>query len=784
MIQFISKIRAKRDARLARIAKEREVAKGRRAAFSLAAMGIGAGASLIVPGVARASYSPAANAATATSTGIVRPPFWSEVTISPTGDISLNNATQYCPTGHTFGRLISGAPATLAAYYGSLSAAQAVFSFATSLTNYADRCVVQLALNIAETIGETVRLPPGNVYLDTTVSWNAHNASLAGWQSYELGTFLLCETCGTSPALAFHGGSPEIVNYRAVISSLTIVAFNSGIVPAPANTGGTAWTGYRTGSIALQISNAFFATACYNVAFWNFDEVYSFVTGDVYCLDFINCVHGSNNKGIVIDGVITNSFERMVWKGGSSSNNNYGFYINVPNGAGSVFIEDLSIDYNIVQHGYYDSLGSGNDSNIPLFIDRCHLETKDATSGTAARIFNNGDLCVSNCNVYENGANPVGFVQAGFYARTSVVNTVVPGIGNGLVPVVWQDPSGGPTPLIPRVTASGLHQRYAGNIQLVSCGSGVVMFSDSAQPLSQTAAFTLDLSCQARINSLSGTGFHITIPLDSTANHFIGAEIQLMVTDLGQWTLVPESGSVTIDVPYGRALWFGGATGTTVTLTKIAANTWSVIGGLAPYEDARTNIALASNAFTNTTYWTIGGVPVLTATAAYAPDGTLTAWSMADAVSVNTFEFSQTSSIPTGATVVISLSFKQGTGRWMSLGGSDGTNYWGATIDLQTGTVSQGTTSGGAAVFLAAWVEDQGNGWYRLSVSGNTGALSTGMICLVALNNTATPGNAGLHQIYTGTGLLNYICDFDMQVGTFPTSYIPSGTTAGVRPPA
>ena len=84
-----------------------------------------------------------------------------------------------------------------------------------------------------------------------------------------------------------------------------------------------------------------------------------------------------------------------------------------------------------------------------------------------------------------------------------------------------------------------------------------------------------------------------------------------------------------------------------------------------------------------------------------------------------------------------------------------GGNVARATIDLDAGTISATTGS--------ATIEDAGDDWYRCIVTGTANAGTT--YCYLHLNGTST---------YVGSGDHLYVYGFQLEAGSYPTSYIPT----------
>jgi hypothetical protein len=183
-------------------------------------------------------------------------------------------------------------------------------------------------------------------------------------------------------------------------------------------------------------------------------------------------------------------------------------------------------------------------------------------------------------------------------------------------------------------------------------------------------------------------------------------------------------------------------------------------------EEQRTNIALQSNGFD--TSWT-NTESVETANQATAPDGTNSGWKLVNTAVSQGHNIFQ-SVAWTAVTTTVSVFVKYLDHRWVGIRmGAAGNQFFGSW-DLQNSVV--GSVTAGATIGMQAF----GNGWYRLTLTA-TLTSAGGANLIIGLNNA----DAVALTTYTGTGTGIYIFGAQVEVGAFPTSYIPTTSATVTR---
>ena len=196
-------------------------------------------------------------------------------------------------------------------------------------------------------------------------------------------------------------------------------------------------------------------------------------------------------------------------------------------------------------------------------------------------------------------------------------------------------------------------------------------------------------------------------------------------------------------------------------------------------EPARTNVFNYSDDATN---WSTSNSSVLaTSNQVISPDGTLNADKLIPAsgnVQSNGGRYRSFNSTA-GTNYSVSVFVKQGEYRYVTFAYGSSSSI-GFHFDLQDGVIIQELTNNQYAS-LGNKVEVIGNGWYRLTVSLTDSTSVNGRFIGVRPAN-ARPTSTNNNYSTIGDGVSGiYVYGFQLEVGSYSTSYIPTTTTTITR---
>ena len=512
---------------------------------------------------------------------------------------------------------------------------------------------------------------------------------------------------------------------------------------------------------------------------WNTDPghyefLFSLYSAGVNLLDDqwhqIVCVRGPSEATIYIDGVFNNSTPSgpswsgtTIWDGMAArigdNPNNVNLRFTGQIGPVRIYNRDLSADEVYTNYKQYESsYGNGvNTASLLLnFDDRVVLYNEDKIlasfpgDGSADFNFSGGD---GGTRVNQQGyieVTPVNLLRhSETYASWNLEGGTISG--------GWPDPIGGNT---------AYKYTSVGSNGLWSNGAFGPAYSGHPLPATITMSFW--------IKSFSGAAMQAYLSDGVATSHgwvsIIGEWQQITVTfnPNGPWggfylsTLSDPTKSFYIWHPQINI----GSTAKPYQPTTDRLNypriTYQNGRGALLQEPARTNLVPYSQNF-SVSGWNQYNSATVTANTAISPDGTQNAHTLTVAVTGYSGLYRSFS----GGTSIATVSgfFKKGTIDWVILINTSG-SVGVAWFNLANGTI--GTVVSG----YTANIESFNDGWYRCSVTGPSQLVGIWQIAGATSDNNVTPAYAGTIYIYGA----------QVEVGEFPTSYIPTVQASVTRP--
>jgi hypothetical protein len=180
-------------------------------------------------------------------------------------------------------------------------------------------------------------------------------------------------------------------------------------------------------------------------------------------------------------------------------------------------------------------------------------------------------------------------------------------------------------------------------------------------------------------------------------------------------------------------------------------------------EEQRTNLLLYSADLLNAAYWSLYAGATRAANSIVSPDGLTTSYTVTGSGS-NFSSLYQNSASTNGLAYTSSVYVKAGTAPFALI-------LLDAGLSARWVNLSTGEITGSSGPVLSAVATPVGNGWYRVAIAYTaTSTANAGLF--------VGPASASLSQTSTGT---IYAWSPQTELGSFATSYIPTGSTTATR---
>ncbi len=194
-------------------------------------------------------------------------------------------------------------------------------------------------------------------------------------------------------------------------------------------------------------------------------------------------------------------------------------------------------------------------------------------------------------------------------------------------------------------------------------------------------------------------------------------------------------------------------------------------------EESRTNLVTYSEQFDNAAWSKVNST--ISANATTAPDGTVTADKLVENTATANHVMNRSNPITVAANTLHTLTVyaKAAERTSIQLLLVSGTYMAGVSyfFNLSNGTVSAPAITGSTAIYSSS-ITSVGNGWYRCVVTAIVDTTSTS----INWNTSILSGTST--TVYTGDGTSGlFIWGAQLEVGSFPTSYIPTVAASVTR---